>query len=134
MAKTTASVTVRRAAEEALAQAAKNAPGRVRQTVGDALETVGAKLDVAAKNPLVRGAVAYTMASEPGTAILSAMLGASSTGARAARLLPKAVTEAGKAVKKPITGPMGAFIDLVNQTGRSAAYGAGAMVPLAVAG
>lgn len=134
--KATAAKVIQTIAEEAAIKAAKQQAevGMARTVAGKTVEKAGEVLEKVAKNPLARGAIAYSLSSEPGTAVLTAMLGASNLGSRAARIAPQIVKGAGKMLREPITGPTGRFLKFAKETGKAGAYGVAAMTPLAAIG
>jgi hypothetical protein len=125
-----------RAAQKAAEEAARQAVSLPRRAVGTAVESVGTAAQKVAESPVARGTIAggITLASGGSVpaAAMAAMGGGSSVGRQVVKNVPGTITRTGKAIKAPITGPIGKLTEVVSDIQRGMIAGTATMAPLAL--
>ena len=126
----------RRASQAAAEEAARQAVSLPRRALGTTVESVGTAAQKVAESPTARGAIAGGVTLATGgsvpAAAMAAVGGGSSVGRQVVKNVPGAITRTGKAIKAPITGPIGKLTEVVGDIQRGMVAGTATMAPLAL--
>lgn len=120
------------AAKTAAEIAAKQTVSLPRRVAGTAVEKVGEMTATPAFRATAAAATTAAMGGSPGAVLFSALGGGSRLGKEALKAIPETLKATGRAIKAPLTGPIGELANVTKDIIKGGVAGTATMAPLAL--